>query len=137
MLKTILSNWIIPASILIVILFAAYFFGAGWAGLIVVILFCLTLSCAVFTILQEQGTRYRENRISRSQLLRNVLFQVGGILLAMTLASLLGRWIADAATQPISNGLIRFIAGMIVGLLAGMGVGYLVKQMWGLLARQR
>ena len=52
----------------------------------------------------------------------------------MGLASLLGRWAAEAATQQIANGLIKFIAGMMIGLLAGMGVGFLVKQMWGRLA---
>ena len=134
MLKTVLSNWIIPAIILIVLLFAMYFFGAGWAGLLVVLLFCLSLAWTVFTILQEQGKLYRGKRISRSQVVRNALFQIAGVLLAMALASVLGRWLAEAATQQISNGLIRFIAGMVVGLLAGMGVGYLVKQMWGRLS---
>ena len=135
MLRTILNNWLIPAILLIVTLLAAYFFGAGWAGVMVTVLFCVTLTGAIFIILQEQGKQYRESRISRSQLVRNALFQIAGILLAMALASLLGRWVADAATQQISNGLIKFIAGMVIGLLAGMGVGFLVKQMWGRLAR--
>ena len=134
MLKTILNNWLIPAVILIVTLLAAYFFGAGWAGVMVAALFCLTLTGAIFVILREQRKLYREKRISRIQLVRNVLFQVAGVLLAMALASVLGRWIVDAATQQISNGLIKFITGMVVGLLAGMGVGFLVKQMWGRLA---
>ena len=134
MLKTILNNWLIPAILLIVTLLAAYFFGAGWAGVMVAALFCLTLTGAILVILQEQRKLYRENRISRAKLIRNALFQIMGILLAMALASLLGRWIADVATQQISNGLIKFIAGMMIGLLAGMGVGFLVKQMWGRLA---
>jgi hypothetical protein len=134
MLKTILNNWLIPAILLIVTLLAAYFFGDGWAGVIVAALFCVTLAGAILVILQEQRKLYRENRISRAKLIRNALFQIAGILLAMALASLLGRWLAEAATQQISNGLIKFIAGMILGLLAGMGVGFLVKQMWGRLA---
>ena len=135
MFKTILSNWLIPALILIALLFTAYFFGAGWAGVMVAVLFCATLAWAIFAILQEQRKQYRENRISRSQLVRNALFQIGGITLAMALASLLGRWAAEALTQQIANGLIKFIAGMVIGLLAGMGVGFLVKQMWGRLAK--
>lgn len=134
MLRTILNNWLIPAILLIVTLLAAYFFGAGWAGVMVATLFCVTLAGAIFVILQEQRKLYLEKRISQSQLVRNALFQVAGILLAMALASLLGRWVADAATQQISNGLIKFIAGMVIGLLAGMGVGFLVKQMWGRLS---
>ena len=135
MLKTILINWLIPAIVLIVTLFAAYFFGAGSAGVIVAVLFCLTLAGAFFAILQEQRKQYQENRISRSQLVRNVLFQIAEILLAAALASVLGRWIAEFATQQISNGLIKFIAGMTIGLLAGMGVGFLVKRTWGRLVK--
>ena len=74
--------------------------------------------------------RYQENRISLTQLVRNVLFQVAGIWLAMALA-----WLADVATQQIANGLIKFIAAMMIGLLAGMGVCFLVKQMWGRLVK--
>ena len=131
MLKTILNNWLIPASLLTVTLLTAYFFGAGWAGVMAAVLFCVTLTGAILVILQEQRKLYRENRISRAKLLRNTLFQIAGILLAMALASLLGRWIVEAATQQMSNGLIKFITGMVIGLLAGMGVGFLVKQMWG------
>ena len=134
MLKTILNNWLIPAVLLIGTLLAAYFFGAGRAGVMVAVLFCVTLTGAILVILQEQRKLYRERRISRTQLARNALFQIAGILLAMALASLLGRWLADAAMQQISNGFIKFIAGVITGLLAGMGVGFLVKQLWGRLA---
>ena len=135
MLKTILTNWLIPAIILVTALFAAYFFGAGWAGVIVAALFCLTLVWAIFAVLREQRKQYRESRISRTQMIRSVLFQIVGILLAVALASLLGRWVAEFATQQMSNGLIKFIAGMITSLLAGMGVGFLVKQTWSRLAK--
>ena len=134
MLKTILSNWLIPAILLIVVLFAAYFFGAGRAGVIVVTIFCFTLAMAIFSVLQEQTKSYREKRIGRTKLALNVLAEILVILLAMTLAALLGRYIAEIATEQIGNGLAKFIAGMVIGLLAGMGVGFLVKRTWGRLA---
>ena len=134
MLKTILSNWLIPAMVLIVVLFAAYFFGAGWAGVIDVTIFCFTLAMAIFSVLQEQTKSYREKRIGRTKLVLNVLGEILVVLLAMTLAALLGRYIAEIATAPISNGLTKFIVGMVIGLLAGMGVGFLVKRTWSRLA---
>ncbi len=134
MLKTILSNWLIPAMVLIIVLFAAYFFGAGWAGVIVVTMFCFALAMAIFSVLQEQTKSYREKRIGRTKLILNVLGEILVILLAMSLAALLGRYIAEIATEQISNGLAKFIAGIVIGLLAGMGVGFLVKRTWGRLA---
>ena len=134
MLKTILSNWLIPAIVLIIVLVAAYFFGAGWAGVIVVTIFGFTLAMAIFSVLQEQTKSYREKRIGRTKLALNVLGEILVILLAMTLAALLGSYIAEIATEPISNGLAKFIVGMVTGLLAGMGVGFLVKRTWSRLA---
>ena len=134
MLKTILSNWLMPALVLIVLLFAAYFFGAGPAGVIVGILFCLTLAMAIFSILQKQKKLYREKRISRTRLALNLLAEIMMILVGMILAGWLGRYFAEIATAHISNDLTKLIAGMVIGLLAGMGVGFLVKRTWGRLA---
>ena len=131
MIKNILSNWLIPASVLVLTLLAAFFFGGGWAGVIVACLFCITLGMAISAIVAEQKKAYREKRITRTRMILNVLSEITLILLAMTSAALLGRWIAEIATQQIGNQLIRFIAGMVISLLAGMGVGFLVKQTWG------
>jgi len=38
------------------------------------------------------------------------------------------RYIAEIATQQITNDLTKLIAGILIGLLAGMGVGLLVKR---------
>ena len=135
MLKTLLSNWLIPAIVLIVALFAAFFFGTGWAGVIVLVILGLILVMAIVFILQGQKNLYREKRISRAKLVRNVLFEVTVILVAMLLAALLGRYIADIATAQVSHGLMKFMLGILIGLLAGMGVGFVVKQTWGRLAK--
>lgn len=136
MIKNILGNWLIPASVLALTLLAAFFFGAGWAGMIVAALFCITLTMAIGAILREQKKSYREKRITKTKLVLNVISEIMLILLAMTSAALLGRWISDMATQQIGNPLIRFVAGMVLSLLAGMGVGFLVKQAWGNLAKR-
>ena len=134
MIRNIVGNWLVPTSVLALTLLAAFFIGRGWAGVIVARLFCMTLGLAISAIVAEQKKAYREKHITRTKLVLNVLSEITLILLAMLSAALLGRWIADIATQQIGNQLIRFIAGMVMGLLAGMGVGFLVKQAWGRLA---
>ena len=54
-----------------------------------------------------------------------------GLLLAMVLAGLLGRFIAQIATQHISNDLIKLAAGIATGLLVGVGVGVLMQHLSG------
>ena len=51
------------------------------------------------------------------------MLEISGGFLVMLLAGLLGRSAAEVATQQISNGLIRLIAGILVGLLVGVSVG--------------
>ena len=135
MLKTVLGNWFFPAIALILALFAAFFFAPSWAGVISAILFFIILAMAIFSILQNQMKQYREKRISRTRLSFNVLSEIVMILVAMILASLLGRYVAEIATEPIVNGLTKFIAGIVIGLLAGMSVGFLVKRTWSRLTK--
>jgi len=54
-----------------------------------------------------------------------------GLLLAMVLAGLLSRFIAQIATQQIGNDQIRIAAGMATGLLVGIGVGVLMQRISG------
>ena len=54
-----------------------------------------------------------------------------GLRFAMVLAGLLGRYIAQIATQHISNDLIKLAAGIVTGLLVGIGVGVLMQRIGG------
>jgi uncharacterized membrane protein len=54
-----------------------------------------------------------------------------GDLLAMVLAGLLGRFIAQIMTQQIGNDQIRIAAGIATGLLVGIGVGVVMHHIWG------
>ena len=130
MLKTILSNWLIPAIAITFLLLAVSFFVPGWARVITGIIFSFILGIAILPAVGRQRKLYRENRISRAVLARNVLYEVMGILLAMALAFLLGRYVLEIATEQISNVLIKFVAGVAISLLAGMGAGFLVKRAW-------
>ena len=135
MLKTILSNWLIPAIVITFVLLTASLFVPSWAGVVAGVMLSLILTVAIFSVVQNQMKMYREKRISRSQMARNVLYDVVGILLAMIFASMIGRYATEIATQQIGQTLPGFAAGIVVSLLAGMSVGFVVKRTW--FARQR
>src|SRR5689334_15423753 len=106
------------------------------AGLRLGIIFLLfSLVTGSLAVLEKHRQAYRQGKITRGVFIRNAVLEITGILLAMTLAALLGRPLAALATRGIGNGLIRVIAGMLVGLLAGMGIGFVVKQTWGRLVK--
>ena len=120
--------------ILLTLLFLAWRFPA--AGLKLGIVFLLfSLVTASLAALERHKKAYRAGRITRGVFIRNSVLEITGILLAMSLAGLLGRPLAALATQTIGNGLIRVIAGILVGLLAGIGIGFLVRQTWGRLVK--
>jgi uncharacterized protein YacL len=117
------------------ILLIALLFAPGWAGAITSIVLFISFAIAIFFVVQKQRKLYREKPTSRIKLARNVLFESLGILLAMVLAGLLGRTIAQIGTAQIINDLTKLIAGIVIALLAGMGVGFLVKRTWGRLIK--
>jgi len=135
MLKTILTNWLIPAIVITFVLLAASLFVPGWAGIVAGVILFLILSVAILSVVQNQMKMYREKRISRSQMARNVLYDAVGILLAMIFASMIGRFATEIATQQIGQTLPGFVAGIVVSLLAGMSVGFLAKQIWSRLGK--
>lgn len=112
------------------ILLIALLLVPGWAGAITSIALFISFAIAIFFVLQKQMKLYREKPTSRIKLARNILLESMGVLLAMVLAGLLGRTIAQIGTAQISNDLTKLIAGIVIALLAGMGVGFLVKRTW-------
>jgi hypothetical protein len=89
----------------------------------------------MISLFKEQRVAYRQGNITRFVLVRNVALEIISILLAMTLAGLLGRFIAQIATEQINNNTTKLIAGILIGLLVGMGVGILVKRTCGQLLK--
>ena len=121
--------------LLITLLLAMILLAPGWAGIVVSIALFISFAIAVFSVFQNQMRLYREKHKSRHKLVLNVLLEIMGILLAMVLASLLGRYIAQLGIAQISNDLIKMVACILIGLLAGMGMGILVTQTWGKLVK--
>jgi hypothetical protein len=120
--------------LLVILLILAWLFPSN--GLILGIIF---LSFSFFitssAVLEKHRKAYRQGKITRGIFIRNVLLEGMGILLAMVLAGVLGRYMAGIATRQIDNGLLRVIAGIVVGLLVGLGIGTFARKTWGRLAR--
>ena len=130
MLNTILNNWLIPAIAITVVLVAVSLFTPAWAGVVAGVLLFLILAMTIFAAARNQVRLYREKRISRAKMAWNILFEIMGILLAMMLAALLGKYLVGVVTEGISHSLIKFIAAIVISLLTGMGVGFLMRRIW-------
>jgi hypothetical protein len=107
----------------------------GWAGTLTGIVLFISFAIAIYSVVQKQIKLYGEKPTSRVKLAWNVLFEIMGVLLAMVLAGLLGRTIAQIGTAHINNELTKLIAGIVMALLAGMAIGTLVTRTWGRLIK--
>lgn len=119
LIALVILFWLFPAS--------GSVLGIGFLGLSFVI--------ASYSIVKKHWQVYEQGDISRRVLIRRVILETLGMLLAMVLAGLLARYISEIATKPINNDLTRFVGGIIIGLIVGIGVGFLVRQAWGYIAK--
>jgi hypothetical protein len=95
----------------------------------------LVISLAFASIVKAQNILYLQGKIARRAFLRNSALDLFGILLATTLAGLLGGHFARIATAPIPAEFPKLVAGLLVGASVGAGVGLLVEQAQGRLRR--
>lgn len=131
-MTTVFKNYrtLISVALLLVVLFFARLFPA--AGLILGVTFLLfSLIIASLAVIGKHREAYRQGQITRAIFIRNIFVEILGVLIAMALAVLLGRYVAQIATEHINNALTKFIAGILIGLLVGIGVSILVKHAWG------
>ena len=125
---------IILISLLLTLLILAWLFPS--AGLKLGIVFLLaSLGIASSIAIEKHRKAYVQGRITRGIFIRNAVLEIIGILLAMVLAGLLGRSVAEVATRQISHELTKILAGILTGLLVGMGVGAFAKRTWGRLVK--
>jgi len=131
-MTTVFRNYstLISIVLLLAVLIFAWLF--PFTGLILgIIILLFSLIIASFAVAGKHREAYLQGKVTRGVFVRNTLLEIFGILLAMTLAGLLGRYISQMATEQISNELSKLIAGILIGLLVGIGVGLLVKRIWG------
>jgi hypothetical protein len=86
-------------------------------------------------ILKRNRDAYLLGKITRGVFLHYTSLEIFGILLGMTLAGLLGRYLAEVATAQIANELIRNLASILVSLLLGAGLGWLMQRVRGELVK--
>jgi hypothetical protein len=126
----VLTYWSIISMVFVLGLIAVPFFIPGWAGLLTSIVFIFSIVMVILFVVYRQREYQKSRVINRALFVRNVFIEIAGILLAMILACLLGRYIAQIATEQISDDLIKQIAGITIGLLTGIVVGIIVKRAW-------
>lgn len=118
-LVLLLSMWLLPSA----------------TPVLAIVLIVLSLALTFFTIFGKHRTAYLQGKLTRAAFLCNTFLDMFGILLAVVLAGLLGRYVAGLVARPISNDLWRLIATILIGLLVGMGVGLFVNRAWGRLVK--
>ena len=97
----------------------------------VLILLLFSVVRAIGSLVAKHREAYLQGKTTWVVFIRHVLFEIMGVLAAMTLAGFLGRYVAQIVTQQISNDLISFAAAIATGLLVGIGVGILLQSTWG------
>jgi hypothetical protein len=102
-------------------------------GMMILLFFGLVATSCM--IVKKHRETYLQGKIPRVIFIRNVCLEISGILLAMILAGLLGRYLAGIATRQIDHELIKLVAGIGLGLLVGMVVGVLIKRVSSHLVR--
>jgi hypothetical protein len=118
---------ILLISLLLAFLVLAWLFPSAAARLGIIVLLA-SFSVASLAVMKKHRQAYLQGNIDRLVLVRNILFEIFGLLLAMALAGLLGSYIVGITTHQINNDLIRFTTGIIIGLIVGFGVGVFIKQ---------
>lgn len=76
-----------------------------------------------------------QGEITRRMFLRNVLLEIFGVFIAIVLAGLLYRYIAETMILPMASKSTRLVANVIVALLVGTCTGNFVNRTWGKLTK--
>jgi hypothetical protein len=102
-----------------------------------ILLFTVTILFTIPAIIVYGKYRrsYLQGKITRAIFLSNTALEIFGILLAMGLAGLLGRYLSQVVILPISHALTRIVTGILIGVLVGACVGWFVKRTWGRLVK--
>lgn len=122
-----------PHSILIASLLVLAVFLTAWrhlaAGVALGLIFLLFgLAATGYAMVKTYRSAYLRGEISLPLSIRNACLEIAGILLAMLLAALPGRSLAQAAAGFMENERMEMIAGIGIGLLVGILAGLLVQR---------
>lgn len=88
-----------------------------------------------YTIIRRYRKLYQQENLTLSICIRNSCLEIFAVLLAMLLASLVGRYLSALAGGTMRSTPQRLLTGIGIGLFAGWAVGLFVKQATGRLVR--
>jgi len=131
MFANLLRYWTPLSIILILVLFAGAFFVPVWANAIALAVVLLSLSIAAYSIVHKHIRLHQGKPTNKIKTARNILLEMTGILLAMLMAGLLGRYGVGTITGQIDNELMKLIVGIIMGMLIGLTTGVVIQRAWG------
>ncbi|HJR80294.1 MAG TPA: hypothetical protein VJ821_09500 [Anaerolineales bacterium] len=103
--------------------------------ILVLLLLLFSLVRALASIVAKHRTARLSGRVTQIISARNILIETIFVLAVMILAGILGRHVAQLATQQISHDFLQFVAGIATGLLVGIGVGAALHPIWGKLVK--
>ncbi len=89
----------------------------------------------IFFIMRREIRAYRAYQIDQGAMVRNIFFDVLGLLLAIALAVLLVQVVVGLMTPFVGNSLTGFVIILVVAVLVGLGASWLVKTTWGRLIK--
>jgi hypothetical protein len=88
-----------------------------------------------YTIIRKYRKSYQQGNLPLSTCIRNSGLEIAVVLLAMIMASVVGRYLSTLASGGMNSTPQRLLTGIGIGLLAGWAVGLFAKQATGRLIR--
>jgi hypothetical protein len=98
--------------------------------ILAMVLLLFGLAITGIPIAQKHRRAYLRGQTTKATCLRNILLEYNCVLCAMAVAGLLGRTIAELATGQVSDGTLRFVAGLLIALSVGIVVGIFARRAW-------
>ncbi len=86
---------------------------------------------AILFIVHKQMHAYRENKIDRAEMFRNIYFEVLGQLLAIALAVVLVQIMVGVIPLLVGEGFLGMGIAIASSLLIGLDAMWIVKATWG------
>lgn len=114
-------------SMLLVLLILAWIF-PSWGLRLGVTFLLVTFFLTSWLVVDKHREAFRNGQITRGRFIGNAAVEISGTWLVMLLAGLLGRTVAEIATRPLENDLVRVLAGLGVGLVVGLVLGVFAKK---------
>ena len=130
MLKQINKHQTLITILLVLILLTTFFLFPAQIQIVSLIMLLTSIGMAMLLIFQQHQRAYDNAECTRERMTRNLTLDLLGLLFAMGVAMVVGRW-AGSYVGPRAGFWVGLVAGFAGGFLAAWGV----RSMWGRLVR--